>query len=389
MQPDGSIQTINSSWSYDAEDRLTGESVSVASGPDGLANGFTLPTAYNLYGLNNNGTVAMMWDGAGAYVSPGFAESQAGSGDGIVLLKPTTTVGSAYLADGGNGSDWILVVSNGSGNVQKESLALSNNVFTPDGVVTATGFATTPTFDLDSASPSYSDSYSYDLNGNRMEDIHAGPGGGASGTINYTYNAEDELTGQTANSVTTNNTYDANGSLTSSTTGSSVTTYTYDVRNKLVGFSNGTNSATYIYDDDGDRVSETIGGTTPVTTYYLTDTKNPTGYAQPLEAKSSPTATPTTTYVLGDRVLAQADGGGRASYLLTDGHGSTQQLANATGGVTASYQYDAFGDASNFNPAIASTVFLSGGDAVYDPVSGLYLNTVRHPGRFLREDGNR
>ena len=63
---------------------------------------------------------------------------QAGSGDGIVLLKPTTTVGSAYLADGGNGSDWILVVSNGSGNVQKESLALSNNVFTPDGVVTAT-----------------------------------------------------------------------------------------------------------------------------------------------------------------------------------------------------------------------------------------------------------
>jgi hypothetical protein len=59
------------------------------------------------------------------------------------------------------------------------------------------------------------------------------------------------------------------------------------------------------------------------------------------------------------------------SYLLIDGHGSTQQITNSSGAVTAVFRYDAFGDAINFNPATAPTVFLFGGDAIYDPVSGL------------------
>jgi len=84
--------------------------------------------------------------------------------------------------------------------------------------------------------------------------------------------------------------YDANGRQTSSTNGSNVTAYTYDVRNNMVGMSvNGVAQAAYVYDDDGNRVQETAGG---VTTDYLTDTNNPTGYDQPLEEKSSSTSAP-------------------------------------------------------------------------------------------------
>jgi uncharacterized delta-60 repeat protein len=230
------------------------------------------------------------------------------------------------------------------------------------------------------SSQDYSDTYTYDLANNRITDVHVGPGGGSTLTTLYVYNGDDELIssgpdadhdGVPDSSTATTYIYDPNGSMTSSTTGSQVTTYTYDVRNKMVGYSDGTNTAAYVYDDVGDRVKETVGTTT---TYYLTDTQNPTGYDQPVEEKSSPTATPTLTFILGDRVTGQVDSEGNVSYLLTDGHGSTRLLTNSMGIVTAAFNYDAFGTALNFNPGMASTPFLFGGDAIYDAPSGLYLH---------------
>jgi uncharacterized delta-60 repeat protein len=160
------------------------------------------------------------------------------------------------------------------------------------------------------------------------------------------------------------------------------TTYTYDLRNKMVGYTDGTTTATYTYDDAGNRVAETVDGTT---TLYLTDTANPIGYAQPIEAKSSSTAAPSMTYILGDRVLGQVDGAGTISYLLSDGHGSTRLLTDSSGVITATFNYDAFGMALNFDPSTAGTVFLFGGDAVYDLTSGLYFhgNGVRATLGFL------
>ncbi len=229
------------------------------------------------------------------------------------------------------------------------------------------------------SSDEYSDTYTYDLDNNRMQQVHTGPAGGADETITYSYNGDDELTSQTSSlSGTTTNGYDTNGSLKTSTTGGVTTIHTYDVRNKLVGFSDGTNTATYVYDDDGDRVAEMANG---VTTLYLTDTQNPTGYDQPLEAT---TGSSRTTYILDDRMLGQANSSGSMSYLLVDGHGSTQQLTNSSGTVSAAFRYDAFGTALNFTAATAGTVSLFGGDAIYDPVSGLYLhgNGVRPTNGF-------
>ncbi len=154
--------------------------------------------------------------------------------------------------------------------------------------------------------------------------------------------------------------------------GTQTLTYTYDVRGKLIGIArDGQTIATYTYDDQGNRVSETVGG---VTTLYLIDTNNPTGYAQPMEAKSSATSKPITTWIIGDRVFGQADSAGNVSYLLADGHGSTRLLTSATGAITAAFNYDAFGTALNFNAGMAATPFLFGGDSFYDPASGLYIH---------------
>jgi uncharacterized delta-60 repeat protein len=96
------------------------------------------------------------------------------------------------------------------------------------------------------------------------------------------------------------------------TTSTAASTYTYDVRNKMVGFSSTTGTASYVYDDAGNRVQETTGGTT---SFYLTDTANPTGYAQPIEvwtntSNTISSATLNTTYLIGDRVFGQANSGG-------------------------------------------------------------------------------
>jgi uncharacterized delta-60 repeat protein len=157
-------------------------------------------------------------------------------------------------------------------------------------------------------------------------------------------------------------------------------TYTYDVRNKMTGFSGATGTATYVYDDSGNRVRETTGGTT---SFYLTDTANPTGYTQPIEVWTSTSgslssATLNTSYLIGDRVFGQ-DVGGTLSFLQVDGHGDTRLIANGTGTLINVLNYDAFGDALNFDTSAAPTIFLYP-DGPLDPVSGL-----RMPGDGTRD----
>jgi len=123
--------------------------------------------------------------------------------------------------------------------------------------------------------------------------------------------------------------------------------------------------------DAGNPTSETIGG---VTTLYLTDTQNPTGYDKPIEERNYATGKPIMTFILGDRVLGQVDAAGNVTYLLSDGHGSTRILMSAAGAVTAAFNYDAFGTALNFNAGMAATPFLYGGDSMFDAPSGLYFH---------------
>jgi YD repeat-containing protein len=152
---------------------------------------------------------------------------------------------------------------------------------------------------------------------------------------------------------------------------------------------------TYVYDDAGNRVRETTGGTT---SFYLTDTANPTGYAQPLEVWTSTngslsSATLNTTYIIGDRVLGQENSSGTRSWLLVDGQENTRLLTSSTGTVTAAYNYDVFGDAvGSWSLSTASTVILFQ-QTMYDSASGLnmYGDATRgaQPGEdtYIESDG--
>jgi YD repeat-containing protein len=217
----------------------------------------------------------------------------------------------------------------------------------------------------------YPDTYSYDLDGNQIQKVHTTSAG--TETTTNTYNGDDELTQSVDSSTgTTTFGYDANGSQTSSTNGGNVTTNTYDVRNRLSSVTTGGVTTTYGYDDAGNRVSETTAGTT---TYYLIDSNNPTGYAKPIEQWVSTTgnrstATLSMSYVIGDRVLAQATGSGVVSYLLVDGQDNTRALTNSSGMVTATFNYDASGDPIGFNAATAPTSILFQ-ETMFDAPSGL------------------
>ncbi len=105
-------------------------------------------------------------------------------------------------------------------------------------------------------------SYSYDPVGNRLNrtsSIAPVPPQTSS------YDANDRLGGDG---------YDNNGN----TTASGGNSYTYDFENRLSTLGGGLVS--YVYDGDGNRVAKSVGG---VTTNYLVDTNNPTGYAQVVE----------------------------------------------------------------------------------------------------------
>jgi len=141
-------------------------------------------------------------------------------------------------------------------------------------------------------------------------------------------------------------------------------TYHYNLANRLETVTTNRGDTVevvgYIYNDDGIRVesqfTRTVSGITDQTriTTYLVDVYNHTGYAQTLEEETVTTdyidgvpqtpVTETSTYLIGDDIIAQSTDG-NTQYLLYDGHGSTRQLAEYDGSVTIadSYSYDGYG----------------------------------------------
>jgi RHS repeat-associated protein len=220
-----------------------------------------------------------------------------------------------------------------------------------------------------SADPNNKDgaiNYTYDAVGNRKTlNATLPPAGGMS----YTYDADDRLGSDQ---------YDADGN----TISSFGTANTYDFENRLTTHG----GVTIVYDGDGNRVSETVGG---VTTNYLVDTVNPTGYAQVVDELQSGTVTRTYSYGLErigeNQILNSA---WTPSFYGYDGHGSVRQLTNSTGVVTDTYDYDAFGNQINSTGSTPNNYLFAGEQ--YDPALGLYYNRARYlnttTGRFWSMD---
>jgi len=76
-------------------------------------------------------------------------------------------------------------------------------------------------------------------------------------------------------------------------------------------------------------------------------------------------------------------------YLLYDGHASVRHLADNSGTITDSYNYDAYGNPRNFDPTSAATSLLYAGE-FYDSIATQYYLRARWysplTGRFNRID---
>ena len=111
------------------------------------------------------------------------------------------------------------------------------------------------------------------------------------------------------------------------------------------------------YDADGNRVAKTVNG---VTTRYLVDDLNPTGYAQVVEEVTAGAVTRQYTYGL-QRIsqTQQIANAWTPSFYGYDGGGTVRLLTDATGTVTDTYDYDAWGNAGQHHRLDAERVPLS------------------------------
>ena len=228
---------------------------------------------------------------------------------------------------------------------------------------------------LDPHSVNGSVGYGLDPVGNRLSQassLSAIPSG------SYTYDADDRMLAT--------ETYDANGN----TLVTGARAFTYDFENRLKTMTNSANgaTATIVYDADGNRVAKTVNG---VTTRYLVDDLNPTGYAQVVEEVTNGAVTRQYTYGL-QRIsqTQQIANTWTPSFYGYDGAGTARLLTDATGTVTDTYDYDAWGNTVNTTGSTPN-VYLYRGEQ-YDSDLGLYYLRARYfnplTGRFLTRDAD-
>jgi RHS repeat-associated protein len=162
--------------------------------------------------------------------------------------------------------------------------------------------------------------YVYDNVGNRLS-RSSSVGGIANQTS--TYDNDDRLLADG---------WDPNGN----TLSSNGSQYGYDSENRLLSLN--ASQAHYVYDGDGQLVSKTAGG---VTTTYLIDSENPTGYTQIAEERVGGVAQK--SYVYGPQRITMRDGSG-LHYYGYDAHSGVRLLLDGSGNVTDTWDYDAFGN---------------------------------------------
>ena len=210
-------------------------------------------------------------------------------------------------------------------------------------------------------------SYKYDSVGNRTN--RTSTVSGVSGVTN-SFNSNDQLT---------TDVYDGNGS--TRTNGSNI--FSYDVENHLTNATVGGTNIVIVYDGDGNRVKKIVGTTTNT---YLVDDRNPSGYAQVLEEKTSST---TNLYTYGLDLINQRDAStGTKKYYGYDGNGNTRFLTTTSGTISDTYAYDAFGILIA-NTGTTANIYRYSGEQ-YEPNLGFYFLRARYmnpnTGRFWTRD---
>jgi len=205
--------------------------------------------------------------------------------------------------------------------------------------------------------------YGYDALYRLTSETVTGDPGGVNGSVGYVYDpvgnrlerdstlapVPPQTFDYDANDRIGVETYDDNGNTLVTTEGR---TLGYDTDNRLVSADGG---VSFVDDGDGNRVARTVGG---LTTGFLVDTLNPTGYSQVLEEIENGVVVRRYTYGL-DLVSQEQSSG--VSFYGYDGHGSVRLLTDLAGVVTDSYSYDAFGNLAH-KTGTTGNVYLYAGE---------------------------
>ena len=163
-------------------------------------------------------------------------------------------------------------------------------------------------------------------------------------------------------------TYDNNGNLLND----GVNTYAYDSANQLISMSGPAETLSYKYSGLGDRLQETVNGTT---TTFIMDLA--AGLTQTLNDG-------TYDYIYGIGRIAQVNGSG-VDYFLGDALSSVRQLTDSSGAVTLAQNYAPYGTVS-FTSGSASSYGFTG---EYESQGLVYLRARMYApatGRFLTRD---
>ncbi len=219
----------------------------------------------------------------------------------------------------------------------------------------------------------YQNTWGYDAVGNRTTaTVQKAATAGATTwahttSVSSAFNANDQLTSSSSvvdggAAVVQNYGYDANGAEKTVASASGSTTNGWDFEGKLTATAlsdaNGAASGGLAnsFDAVGDRLSRVadVGKTSQKTTSYLVDTD--TSYAQVVEERAPDTSDAAgqpvlqARYVWGQGLAPLAmwrkmqDGSVKLFFYQTDGQESVRQLTSASGEVTDSYFYDAWGN---------------------------------------------
>ena len=391
----GKISTVTdtsgtTSYSYDNKDRLLsrtdpdGQEIQYTYDPVGNVTSVTIPsgtTSYTFDALNQMVTVTNPTQGVTHYIY-----------DSAGNLIETDLPNHIVETRGYDALNRLVSVENSNSTGLISSYHYTLNAMGMQTAVDELGgreieYSYDPLYRLteetitDPVSGNDSTQFSYDAVGNRLTSNDS-----INGLTTYVYDNNDRLLSQTVNGETTSFTYDNNGNtLSEYTSATDQATYTWNDLNEMVTAtvinSTGTHQMSYRYNSDGVRVAEVVDGQE---TRYLIDANRP--FADVLE-EYSPGGAVQVSYVYGRDLISQSRGG-VLSFYLRDASGSIRDLTNASGAVTDSYTYDAFG---NLTASTGSTVnnYRYDGEQ-YDPNLGQYYLRARYydpdTGRFTRMD---
>lgn len=178
--------------------------------------------------------------------------------------------------------------------------------------------------------------YAYDKVSNRTQEIRAGSVGNT-GTIDYTYNAADQLTSTTKSGATTTYTYDANGN--QATIGGR--SFTYNLAGQLASTASGGITSSYGYDGDGKRLSSSTSGGADLR--YAWDVVSPMGIPElALERDSSGSVV--RRYLLGPSGALNYGTSGGTFWYHRDPLDTVSDVTDASGTAQWRYEYEPYGE---------------------------------------------